>query len=98
MTEPLEKGKKIPKIDYNICTGRGVCMEVCPEDIFEIRNLSQIEYCEDTKSAGICPDPEYAPKDNRSYPVNIENCTACEECVEKCPEKAIVLIDSDCAT
>ncbi|UCH89816.1 MAG: 4Fe-4S binding protein [Thermoplasmata archaeon] len=96
MAETDVTGKKVPKIDYNKCTGKGICMEVCPEDIFEIRNLSQIEYCEDVKTSGICPDPEYAAKEKRSYPVNINNCTACGLCVDECPEKAIVLIDSDC--
>ena len=97
MNDQKSDVKLIPKIDYDKCKGRGICVEVCPEDIFEIRNLSLIEYCEDTKSSGICPDPQYATKDNRSYPVNIDNCTACEICVEKCPEQAITLIDKKCA-
>ena len=86
------KGKRIPVIDYNRCTGQGICVEVCPENIFEIRNLDQIEFCEDTKASGICPEPHFATKDKRSYPVNIDDCTECEECIEKCPEKAIRLV------
>ena len=96
MNETEKPVKLIPHIDYDRCTGKGVCVEECPEDIFEIRNLSQIEYCEDTKTSGICPEPEYAAKDRRSYPVNIDDCTACEICVEKCPEKAITLIEKEC--
>jgi len=92
MAEGEAKNKRIPVIDYNKCTGQGICVEVCPENIFEIRNLDQIEFCEDTKASGICPEPHFATKDKRSYPVNIDDCTECEECIEKCPEKAIRLI------
>jgi NAD-dependent dihydropyrimidine dehydrogenase PreA subunit len=96
MTEQSEKGRMYPKIDYKKCTGKGVCLEVCPEDIFEIKNLALIEYCEDTKTSGFCPKPEYIVKDKRSYPINLNDCTACGLCVEDCPEKAIVLIDREC--
>jgi len=96
MVEAENMDKLIPHIDYNKCTGRGVCVEVCPEDIFEIRNKSQIEFCEDTKTSGFCPEPEFAAKDGRSYPVNIDDCTACEICVKECPEKAITLIPKPC--
>ena len=92
MTNDISKNKRIPVIDYNKCTGQGICVEVCPENIFEIRNLDQIEFCEDTKASGICPEPHFATKDKRSYPVNIDDCTECEECIEKCPEKAIKLV------
>jgi len=96
MEETTDNIKLIPQIDYDKCTGKGICVEVCPENIFEIRNLSQIEFCEDTKTSGICPEPEFAPKDSRSYPVNIDDCTACNDCVDKCPEKAITLIEKGC--
>lgn len=92
MPKPKNDDNKIPEIDYNKCTGQGICVKVCPENIFEIRNISQIEFCEETKTAGICPEPEYSTKDERSYPVNVYDCTACEICIEKCPEKAIALI------
>jgi NAD-dependent dihydropyrimidine dehydrogenase PreA subunit len=92
MAEVENNRKRIPVIDYNKCTGRGICVEVCPEDIFEIRNLDQIEFCEETKTAGLCPEPHYAAKGKRSYPVNIDNCTECEICIEKCPEQAIKLV------
>lgn len=89
------KVKRIPVINYEKCTGRGICVEVCPEDIFEIRNLDQILFCEETKAAGICPEPKYATKDKRSYPVNVDNCTECKICLEKCPEQAITLVAKD---
>lgn len=87
-----DQEKLIPVIDYNKCTGKAVCVEVCPEGIFEIRNLDQIQFCEETKASGICPEPRYATKDKRSYPVNIDKCTECGICIEKCPEQAIRLI------
>ena len=93
MSEQQNTGKKVPVIDYNKCTGQGVCVEICPENIFEIRNLDQIMYCEDTKTTGLCPEPRYDTKKDRSYPVNIDNCTECGICIDKCPEHAITLVD-----
>jgi NAD-dependent dihydropyrimidine dehydrogenase PreA subunit len=52
-------------------------------------------FCEETKASGMCPEPTYAPKAKRSYPVNIDDCTECEICIEKCPEQAIRLIPKD---
>lgn len=92
MAEQNNQQKRIPVIDYNKCTGQGVCVEVCPVDIFEIRNLDQIEFCEETKASGMCPEPTFATKAKRSYPVNIDDCTECEICIEKCPEQAIRLV------
>ena len=93
MIDKNVRGEKIPVIDYNKCTGQGICVEVCPEDIFEIRNLGQIQLCEETKTVGFCPEPKYTTKDRRSYPVNIDNCTECGICVDKCPEMAITLVE-----
>ena len=84
--------KMIPVIDYHKCTNQAICVDVCPENIFEIRNLDQIEFCEDTKATGACPEPHFATKNKRSFPANIDDCTACGICVDKCPEKAIKLI------
>ena len=96
MSDVKNEDNLIPRIDYDKCTGKGICVEACPENIFEIRNISQIEFCEDTKTSGFCPEPEFAAKDGRSYPVTIDDCTACNDCVEKCPEKAITLIPKPC--
>jgi Pyruvate/2-oxoacid:ferredoxin oxidoreductase delta subunit len=95
MTDNEKKADKIPKIDYGKCKGRGLCVNVCPENIFEIRNLEEIMYCEEFKASGICPEPRFSVKDKRSYPVNVNNCTACELCVNECPEKAITLVKND---
>jgi NAD-dependent dihydropyrimidine dehydrogenase PreA subunit len=95
MADNEKKAEQIPKIDYGKCKGRGVCVEVCPEDIFEIRNLEEIMFCEEYKAAGICPEPRFSVKDKRSFPVNVNNCTACGLCVEECPEKAVTLVKND---
>lgn len=71
-------------IDRNECEGKASCLEVCPEDVFEMKKpdrkdltlLSRIKM----KFHG----------EKQAFAVRPENCTLCQLCVENCPEGAIL--------
>jgi len=42
------------KVDWNKCNGDGVCVDVCPVDVFELQNLP--EYPDTQKSVPVRAD------------------------------------------
>ncbi|MFX0027321.1 MAG: 4Fe-4S dicluster domain-containing protein [Candidatus Hermodarchaeota archaeon] len=76
-------------IDYSIC-GDGnkidprdcaICMKVCDPALFLIHQ--SLDYFEN--------DDQYDPQIWRITPVYPSLCTHCMNCVEQCPEKAIII-------
>lgn len=75
-------------INQNKCEGKAKCLEVCPENVFDLKE----------------PDPKYLSRlmkiklrfhgGKQAFAVNPENCNVCNACVDICPEKAIVLFVS----
>ena len=78
-----------PVVDLNRCEGKGVCVEVCPYKVFEVRII-------DTADAGPLT---LAGKLRRllhggrqAVAVRAQDCHACGLCVKECPEGAIRLV------
>ena len=55
------------RVDQEKCTGCGECVDVCPVDVFEL-------------------------KEDKSFPVNPDECLVCKACETSCPENAIEAI------
>ncbi|MCI1778547.1 MAG: 4Fe-4S binding protein [Bacteroidales bacterium] len=66
-----------PDINKDKCIGCGICVNVCPANVFELQEKEEI-----TKS-GI--------KNNKktSIVIHPESCRMCGKCIQKCPQKAI---------
>jgi NAD-dependent dihydropyrimidine dehydrogenase PreA subunit len=82
-------GAFVPRIDGNSCEGKKDCVEVCPYDGFEVRQIEDRDFAELSflgkwKSRAHGRQSAYTPKANL--------CQACGLCVVACPEKAITLI------
>ena len=39
-----ESGKIAPAVDFTRCEGKGDCVRVCPESVFELRRIDLIDY------------------------------------------------------
>ena len=83
-----ESGKIAPVVDFTRCEGKGDCVRVCPESVFELRRIDLIDY-------------QGLPLLNKiklrvhgmqvAYTPQAEACRSCSLCVSACPEHAITL-------
>ena len=81
-------GQIAPLVDFGSCEGKGDCVRVCPENVFELRRIDSADYA-------------HLPVLNRiklrvhgmqvAYTPNADACRGCSLCVSACPERAITL-------
>ena len=83
-----EPGKFAPVVDFSRCEGKGDCVRVCPESVFELRRIDRVDYAElpllnkiKLRLHGM--QVAYAPQ--------ADACRGCSLCVSACPEHAITL-------
>lgn len=83
-----ELGRYRPVVDRARCEGKKDCVDVCPEEVFEVRRMRD----EDFAALGF-----FAKLKSRAhgrmtaYTPNADACRACGLCVVSCPERAIRL-------
>jgi 4Fe-4S ferredoxin len=83
-----EPGRIRPLVDFKSCEGKGDCVRVCPENVFQLRRIDAVDY-------------GALPLLNRiklrvhgmqvAYTPNADACRSCSLCVSACPEHAITL-------
>lgn len=83
-----DPGVIVPVINLKRCEGKADCVAVCPENVFEVRQIDQEDYDElnfinKLKLRVHGMKVAYAP--------NADACKSCGLCVSACPEKAIIL-------
>jgi NAD-dependent dihydropyrimidine dehydrogenase PreA subunit len=84
-----QRGTYFPVIDRNRCEGKGACVRVCPEGVFEVRTIEG----EDHDLLSFLGKIRSALHGRKSaYTPNAGSCRACGLCVEACPEQAITLV------
>jgi NAD-dependent dihydropyrimidine dehydrogenase PreA subunit len=81
--------KWMPVVDHARCEGKRDCIDVCPNDVFEVRRMDEQDY---TKLSRFEKLRVIAHKRQTAYPVRMDDCRACGLCVVACPEKAIGLV------
>lgn len=81
-------GVIVPAVDLRRCEGKGDCLEVCPENVFEIRCIDDADY----RSLGMMNRLKLRVHGMRvAYTPNADACRSCGLCVTACPERAITL-------
>jgi len=81
-------GQIAPVVDFAKCEGKGDCVRVCPENVFQLRRIDVADYAA-------------LPLLNKiklrihgmqvAYTPNLDACRSCSLCVSACPEHAITL-------
>jgi 4Fe-4S ferredoxin len=85
-------GSWLPVIDHSRCEGKRDCMDVCPNDVFEVRRIDGEDYSELGRLARL---KVRAHGMQTAYTPNAGDCRACGLCVVACPEQAITLLAPD---
>jgi NAD-dependent dihydropyrimidine dehydrogenase PreA subunit len=78
----------MPAVDLKRCEGKGDCVRVCPESVFQIRRIDEADY----QRLGTLQKFKLRVHGMQvAYTPNAEACRACGLCVAACPERAITL-------
>jgi len=84
-------GSSKPVVDRARCEGKRDCVDVCPEDVFEVRRMDDADFA----ALGVLGKlRSIAHGRKTAYTPNAEACRACGLCVVACPERAIRLVAS----
>jgi NAD-dependent dihydropyrimidine dehydrogenase PreA subunit len=77
-----------PVVDLKRCEGKGDCLDVCPENVFEIRRIDERDY----RSLDLMHRLKQRVHGMKvAYTPNAQACRSCGLCVTACPERAITL-------
>jgi len=86
-----QPGVIMPVVDLKRCEGKGDCLDVCPENVFEIRRIDEGDYA----NLGVMNRFKLRVHGMKvAYTPNADACRACGLCVTACPEHAIKLVRS----
>ena len=78
----------VPVVDHARCEGKRDCLDVCPNDVFEVRRIDDSDF----RALGRMGRLKVrAHRMATAYTPNADDCRACGLCVVACPEDAIVL-------
>ena len=77
-----------PVVNLKRCEGKGDCVKVCPEAVFQIRRIADADY----QDLGAFHKLKLRVHGMKvAYTPNADACRACGLCVSACPEHAITL-------
>ncbi|WP_175920493.1 4Fe-4S dicluster domain-containing protein [Burkholderia pyrrocinia] len=77
-----------PVVDLKRCEGKGDCVAVCPENVFEIRRIDKADYV----GLDLMHRLKLRVRGTKvAYTPNADACRSCGQCVTACPERAITL-------
>lgn len=81
-------GTFAPVVDRARCEGKRDCVDVCPEDVFEVRRMDDADFA----ALGLFAKLKSRAHGRKTaYTPRADACRSCGLCVTACPEKAIKL-------
>jgi NAD-dependent dihydropyrimidine dehydrogenase PreA subunit len=83
-----EPGSYVPVVNRSRCEGKHDCADVCPHDVFEVREIDATDFAA-LSLLGKLKSVVHGRK--TAYTPLAEQCRACGLCVVACPEDAITL-------
>lgn len=83
-----DPGKFAPVVDFAKCEGKGDCVRVCPESVFELRRIDPVDY---TALPLLNKFKLRVHGMKVAYTPRADACRTCGLCVSACPEHAITL-------
>lgn len=89
----MSQGRPLrPVIDHNRCEGKAVCVNLCPQQVFELRVLTPAERGPLSLSGRL---RSLLHGGRQALAVRADDCIGCGRCVAECPEEAIRLVARD---
>ena len=83
-----EPGVIMPVVNLKRCEGKGDCVQVCPENVFQVRRIDHDDY----QNLNLLQKFKQRVHGLQvAYTPNADACRSCGLCVTACPEKAITL-------
>jgi NAD-dependent dihydropyrimidine dehydrogenase PreA subunit len=84
-------GQFVPVINLGRCEGKGECVSICPEQVFELRRIDPTDF----GRLGALQKIKLRIHGMKvAYSPNAQACLACAQCITACPEEAITLARS----
>lgn len=76
----------VPYINWSKCDGCGKCVEICPENVFELKEFGKADFKKWHEKLNLIMRGYI-----RAKVINASDCIGCETCVDNCHERALEL-------
>ena len=78
-----------PVVDHGRCEAKRACVQVCPNDVFEVRRMDPDDFA---RLGALGKLKSVTHRRMTAYVARPDQCNACGLCVPACPERAIQLV------
>lgn len=82
-------GASLIVVDRERCEGKRDCVDICPYDVFEVRRIDAADFA---RLSILGKLKSLAHRRQSAYTPRMDECRACRQCIDACPEKALRLV------